>query len=236
MNCLNCGKEFVQPDNYCSSCGQAASAARMETHDAFHNLFHAFTHTDKGFFYLVPQLRIKPGFIAREYTLGKRKKYFNPFSFMILVLAINTILISSFNLRSIDPAGSSDPIAKFLNKHFNIIILIALPLMSYFTALLYRNKGINFAESMVLGCYTSGERSIIHIVIVAPLIIFFREHYTLITLGYSVSFAVYYAWACCQYFNDYKFWTFIKGILTFVLCQIIIAILIGTGYTIYLAK
>jgi predicted amidophosphoribosyltransferase len=50
MNCLNCGKEFVQPDNYCSSCGQAATAARMETHDVFHNLFHSFTHTDKGFF------------------------------------------------------------------------------------------------------------------------------------------------------------------------------------------
>ncbi len=236
MDCLNCGKKFTRSDKYCVSCGQDTHTSRLQTKNIFHNFLHAFTHTDKGFFYLIPQLVTKPGIIAREYNVGRRKSYFSPFTFMILIVAINTVLVSSFDLMKANLSTINNPINEFLNKHFNIVIFIALPIMAYFTSLFFKKKHINFAECMVIGCYTAGERSIFHILIVAPLIIFFRHHYSIIITAYLTAFMLYYAWTCCQYFNDYKFWTFIKGILAFILSQVVITILISIAFFIYYAR
>src|SRR6476660_10177051 len=160
MECLNCGKEFTRTDNYCRSCGQVTTVSRLQTNHILHNFAHAFTHTDKGFFYLIPQLLVKPGIIAREYNEGKRKSYFSPFTFMILIVAINTFLVATFSLMSPELTKRKNPIDNFLNQHFNIIIFMALPIMAFFTNILFREKHINFAESMVIGCYTAGERAL----------------------------------------------------------------------------
>jgi hypothetical protein len=46
----------------------------------FHEVFHAFTHTDKEIFHLLKSLATRPGSTARQYVLGKRQSYFNPFT------------------------------------------------------------------------------------------------------------------------------------------------------------
>jgi len=233
MDCLNCGKNLSKTDIYCSSCGQAASTSRLKTNHVVHNFLHSFTHTDKGFFYLIPQLLIRPGTIAREYNEGKRKTYFNPFTFVILIMAINTVLVANFRLMSPDLSEATDPIKEFLNNHFNVVVFLSIPIMAYFTSILYKKKDMNFAESLVLGCFTSGERSIFYILLISPLFIFFRDYYNVILYTYLVFFVIYYAWACCQYFNDYRFMTFFKGILAFAFCQIIVTVFITLAYTIY---
>lgn len=233
MDCLNCGKRFTKSENYCSVCGQDTHTRRLETKHVVHSFIHSFTHTDKSFFYLIPQLLVKPGIVAREYNLGRRKKYFNPFTFVILLIAITTVVVSNFRLMTPDLEEKFDPIKDFLNKHVNVVIFLSIPIMAYFTSLLFKKKGLNFAEAMVLGCYTSGERSIFYTLVVSPIIILYRGYFHTILYVYLLLFVLYYAWACCQYFNDYKLSTFAKGLLSFILCQIIITVLITIAYTIY---
>jgi|GEM_PF-4874684 len=57
------------------------------------SFFHSFTPTDKGFFYLIPKLLVKPGIIAKEYNEGKRKTYFSPIKF-VLAQAITSLIIA----------------------------------------------------------------------------------------------------------------------------------------------
>ncbi len=55
------------------------------------------THADKGLFQLLRDLVIKNGQVAREYVDGKRKKYFSPLNFFLLVAAV---FVFFFSLQS----------------------------------------------------------------------------------------------------------------------------------------
>src|SRR6476620_8272805 len=114
MDCLNCGKEFDISYKYCSTCGQSTSTTRMSTKHAVHQFFHAFTHTDKGFFDLIPQLLTKPGVVAREYNAGKRKTYFSPFTFLLLIVAVSTILVAYNNFMSMSSKADQPYQAKIV--------------------------------------------------------------------------------------------------------------------------
>jgi len=112
------------------------------------------------------------------------------------------------------------------DKHSNLVIFFSIPLIAFFTSQFFK-KRINFAESLVIVSYTSGERSIFFMLIVVPFLLLFKENYYPIIWSYVALYMVYYSCACCQYFNDYRIRTFIKGSLCFVLAQVITSLIIG---------
>ncbi|RZL50182.1 MAG: DUF3667 domain-containing protein [Pedobacter sp.] len=137
----------------------------------FHEVFHAFTHADKGIFYLLKELLLRPGIVAREYIAGKRKKYFNPFTFF-LILAAFYVLSESFKvsvnhvnkgvpteitrIENLQDRNDATAIYNraiktqlFFTKHGNVIAMIAVPFFAfYFWVLFYRRK-YNFSEHLV---------------------------------------------------------------------------------------
>ena len=230
MACLNCGTEFSPTANYCFRCGQDTSITRMNTKHAIHQFFHAFTHTDRGFLHLIPNLVTKPGIVSREYNQGMRKSYFSPFTFILIIVAISTILVSSTNLMTIPYNSQTVPqaqsIGNFVNKHFNIMVFISIPLIAYYSTRFFSKSGMNFSEAVVLVSYTSGIRSIFFIILVVPMVLAFKVHYFLIIYSYLALFTFYYGWACCQYLGNYKILNFVKGILSVILSQLTVIILI----------
>ena len=91
MVCKNCEASFE--GKFCSNCSQTADIHRVTLKHFFHELFHAMTHTDKGILLLAKALLTRPGHVAREYLDGKRKKYFNPLSFLVITAAISAFAI-----------------------------------------------------------------------------------------------------------------------------------------------
>src|SRR5688572_18664064 len=85
-NCKNCNAPLS--GNFCANCGQTSNVHRVTFKHFLHEFFHAFTHTDKGIFLLMKELITRPGHVAREYLDGKRKKYFNPLTFLILMASL----------------------------------------------------------------------------------------------------------------------------------------------------
>jgi hypothetical protein len=235
MACLNCGRKFSSPDKYCPACGQHTSTTRMNTREALHQFSHAFTHTDRGFFYLFPKLLSRPGIIAREYNQGRRKTYFSPFTFLLLILAISSLLVAYFNFMSIgiivDRPGPEQQIYEFINKHFNIPVLIGIPFTAYLISILFKQQ-FNFAEGLVLVCYTSGIRSAFFCLLIIPLGVLFKEQWYMIVYTYVLLFMLYLSWACCQYLNDYRLKNWVKASLAVFLTQIAIAIFVAAAITI----
>ena len=84
--CLNCSFDFKVGENFCSNCGQNTETHRLNVTHIWHDIFHAVTHADKGILHLIKQLAFNPGVVAKEYVDGQRKKYFNPFSFLLCEL------------------------------------------------------------------------------------------------------------------------------------------------------
>jgi hypothetical protein len=90
MNCKNC--DAVTDGNFCSNCGQKAEIHPITVSHVMHDFFHAFTHTDKGFLLTLKQLLHRPGHVAKEYIEGRRKKYFNPLSFLVITVAVSAVV------------------------------------------------------------------------------------------------------------------------------------------------
>src|SRR5689334_17205611 len=106
MVCKNCEGSFE--GKFCSNCGQKADIHRITLKHLFHELFHAITHADKGILLLAKDLLTRPGYVAREYLDGKRKKYFNPLSFMVITAAVSAFVIHEtgyFEAMSGPPTG-----------------------------------------------------------------------------------------------------------------------------------
>ncbi len=170
-HCLNCNANLTKSENFCSNCGQVTSTHRFTVASFFHEGFHAVTHADKGLLYLLKELTIRPGFVAREFIEGKRKKYFNPFTLFLLLMAlfvfVNTFINSSVSEKKAIPAGImqiKDPIAKqhqltiyrramlakdFTEKNGNIFAMFAIPVFALFFWLVYYRRAYNYSEHLV---------------------------------------------------------------------------------------
>lgn len=81
--CLNCGATV--PERYCSHCGQE----NIETHESFGHLFQHFVadivHYDSKALSTLKYLIIRPGFLTKAYTAGKRMSYVNPIKLYVFI-------------------------------------------------------------------------------------------------------------------------------------------------------
>lgn len=234
MNCPNCSTETGPDHKFCYSCGQKTGFHRLSMTHIWHDVVHAFTHADKGIFYLLTALLNKPGIISKNYIEGQQKRYFNPFSFLILVVALSSFVVATFNLMSPSLKMANDPVAQFFNKHVNLVIFLTVPIIGFFTWLFFR-KQYNFAEIMVLVAFTSGERSAFYTIAITPLIVLFRQYYLFIIGFYLLIYAIYYAIACAQFTGRSTFSVYLKGFLAVLFSQIVITLIVSGGVYVYYA-
>lgn len=152
--CKNC--EFRFHGKYCPNCSQKAGTGRLKVSNVSHELWHSFTHTDKGFLALAKDMVVHPGMVIREYLQGKRKKYFNPYTFYLLVTALNIFIVRLVYQYEDKKLGIRNEFGQWIGEHSNIIVLCAMPFMALWLILIYVNKRINYAESVTLLFFAIG--------------------------------------------------------------------------------
>lgn len=86
-NCLNCNTE-VQ-GRYCQNCGQENIEPKETVWHLIAHFFQDITHFDGKFFSTVKYLVIRPGFLSREYMVGRRASYVNPIRMYIFTSAFS---------------------------------------------------------------------------------------------------------------------------------------------------
>ena len=97
--CLNCGTET--PGRYCPACGQENIEPKQSVWHLIHHFFSDITHFDGKFFVTVKDLFAKPGFLSREYMIGRRVSYLDPIRMYIFTSAIFfLIFFSMWNVKN----------------------------------------------------------------------------------------------------------------------------------------
>lgn len=221
-SCLNCSLDSIEGAKYCSNCGQALDTHRFNFSHILHEFFHAFTHTDKSVFGLISGLALRPGILVREYLNGKRKKYFNPFTLLLLVAAFSILVLSwvgefhktsvptgsdkpSASSKSIDPnmleiARRAKKVGEFMNKRQNLVMLIAVPFIALVYFLAYKKTGLNYAEHLVANVFFNAFVILFSSVLFYPLMAFFRQppamYWVLVPM--LLSHCLYYTFAYGQ--------------------------------------
>src|SRR5688572_28213014 len=75
-NCLNCGAETA--GLYCQRCGQKNLTPEESVFDLVGHFFHNITHYDGKILSTLKNLLTRPGFLSKEYLVGRRAAYLHP--------------------------------------------------------------------------------------------------------------------------------------------------------------
>lgn len=223
--CPNCGHQLPEAAQFCPGCGQSAHTHRLDMHHILHELVHVLTHADKGFLYLTKELALRPGTTAKAYIQGSRKRYFNPFSYLMITIAVSAFLTNYFHLLDAD-VQHNNPVSAMVSKNINLVFLIGVPITALCTKLFFWKSGYNFAEHLTLQAFMGGFRVFFFILIFTPLVLFFREHYFTALSVYLVAWVAFLSWANVQFFGGNKVWAIARTVLSLMLTQIVITALI----------
>jgi Protein of unknown function (DUF3667) len=154
--CHNCGASTHSA--YCGQCGQKAHTQRISFSYLLHEIPHAVFHVDRGLIPTVVGLFKRPGVVVDEYLHGKRARYFNPLTLLILCGGVCATLWLMFPFKpdvfwaGAPAAGKAQPhqLITFWFKVVGFTQLIWLPLMGWWLLQTDRSaRQQNFLESMV---------------------------------------------------------------------------------------
>ncbi|GAB2779678.1 hypothetical protein GCM10027275_24030 [Rhabdobacter roseus] len=231
-SCKNCDAPLGQQSDFCSHCGQAAHVHRLDMPHIMHEVVHAVIHADKGIFHLMKLMALRPGIVVKEYVAGKRKKYFNPFNFLVLSVAVSTFVTGYFHLMDMAPEAPNKASA-LINKHINLIFFVAVPVSALFSWLLFRKSGYNYAENLTLHAFLGGFRIVFFLFLFTPLIVFYREYYYLMLGLYMAIWVAFSTWAFYQFYGGKLYVVTLKSLLTLFLTQVTITLFISLMLWIY---
>lgn len=120
-NCLNCNTPYTKNNFHCSVCGQRTSTHRFSLKSIFaHDFIHAIFHLDKGFFSTLKNLFTQPGVVVKEFLEGKRVKYFNYFTMILILITVGHFLQKYSPIKLVDLMTASTNSNKSNNKPFAI--------------------------------------------------------------------------------------------------------------------
>lgn len=200
-NCLNCGEPLFPSKNFCATCGQKSVVKRMALSAIAHDAIHYFTHADHGIFHLLKELSIHPGKVAREFVAGKRKKYFPPINFFLIVAAIclfmagivynHQVAANAKKYQVTNSQPNKQPtkyfedsrwkrgaqVGKFFSKYSNLVAMGAVPLISFLVWLFYIKGRYNYAEHLVANMYITGFSVLFYSLIIQPIKLLYDSNY-----------------------------------------------------------
>ncbi len=189
--CPNCFHYYADA-KFCPECGQKTHLHRLSLHDLWHDGVHYFTHADKGILGLLRDLVIKNGTVAKEYVGGRRKAYFPPLNFFLVIATLFVIIATAATrapnekvalraqaqLSKIkDPAAKervrqiyirSGKVEGFMGRYANIIAMVAAPLIAFIYWLFYIRGRYNYAEHLVACMYMVGFFNLLYVVLFVP--------------------------------------------------------------------
>jgi len=215
--CKNCGTSFN--GDFCNNCGQRRLNGRLKLKDVFANSLDLLFNVDKGIIFTTKELTIRPGTVVSEYLDGKRIKYFSPFKFLIVFVAINTFLslkITEYGTKAriIDISETnSNTLTLLLNDYWDLLSLLMVPIYATLSTLLF--KEYNYTEHLVLNSYVIGYQNLLGSIYYLLFLIFCPDCGTGIypmLLG-----LLFFTWCYMHLFKKRPILTFIKLIATFVL-------------------
>ncbi|MBC7849879.1 MAG: DUF3667 domain-containing protein [Chitinophagaceae bacterium] len=93
-NCLNCDSEVS--GRFCQVCGQENVEPKETMWGLITHFFHDITHFDGKFFHSLKMLLTKPGFLSKEYVMGRRARHLNPVRMYVFTSALFFILFFTF--------------------------------------------------------------------------------------------------------------------------------------------
>jgi hypothetical protein len=153
MECKNCNTIFK--GNYCNNCGQKAGEKRFMLSNLPGEFLHGFYHVHSGLLFTIRELFVRPGETLRGYISGKRVKYFNPFTYLLLISLVGGFLYkwSGMHDQMNENILASGDTIRFTGKYFSYRMLLTIPAYAIMCSIIYRPIKYNLAEHLIVNTF-----------------------------------------------------------------------------------
>ncbi|WP_131537667.1 DUF3667 domain-containing protein [Pedobacter nototheniae] len=238
-NCLNCNHHIL--DSYCQNCGQKASTHRYSIkHFVEHDFIHGVWHVDKGIAFTLKELFTRPGHSIREFIQGKRANYFSFVTLILLIITASSLLspyvhIKLADLMPIQNKSIMNTFEDFATKYPKVLVLITIPVNSFFSFIWFRKSRLNYSENLVLNSYKAASELVIALIF--SIFAVFCSNIKILTFFYfwiiTPAITIYGFWYYFQFFSGFGyskkalFFRSILVIFTYSLFQAIIGFTLG---------
>ncbi|MEP1035003.1 DUF3667 domain-containing protein [Ekhidna sp.] len=163
--CLNCNATLT--GNYCQECGQSAKIKRLTFREAIDDFFSSTFALEGPLLFTLKSLILNPGRMFREFISGRRKTYYKPIAFFIVLTAIYLIVKALIDydplegeFRQADENAHPRVIkfkeaARYMVTHINNIMLIFVFSIGINLKLFF-SKRYNLTEYLIISFYIIG--------------------------------------------------------------------------------
>lgn len=171
--CANCMSPLV--GEYCHSCGQHVIDGRITLRGLWRDMLERYLTLERG---LVPTLAgmfTSPGSLVRSYLAGQRRRFMNPFAYLLLGAAISYFGFELFG--GLDGLGLRESLEDLASTRSDLSasqkqrwVELTLGLTRYTSSIgllmtvplalllaLFQRRQINMAESVVLAVFLMGQ-------------------------------------------------------------------------------
>lgn len=194
---------------------------------------------DRGVFYTIKVLTLRPGDSIRHFILEDRTRLVKPVIFVIFSSFIYTLVgVTSFMGQDYLRDGmdversTAMTLIKWIDTNFGYLNIVGAFCMAFWAKLLFRRNGYNFYEILIVLLFMTGMEMLIGSLFG---FISWIAGISLTAVGISIGF-LYGCWVIGQFFEAKKVMSYLKGFLaqllgtaTFMLL-ITIAVMISRYY------
>ncbi|PWK80496.1 uncharacterized protein DUF3667 [Mucilaginibacter oryzae] len=229
INCKNC--DSTVDGNFCSSCGHPAIIKRVDGHYLLHEIQHVL-HFEKGIFYTIRELLIRPGQNVREFLADNRSRMVKPVLFITITSLIYSIINHIFHVEEeyitykSTESAATDTIFAWIQGHYGYSNIIMGVFIAFTLKLFFRKYNYNFFEILILLCFVIGMGMLIYTVFAFAYGAF---KFNLIATGGVIGLC-YCVWAIALFFDGRKWINYLKALAAYLLGSIIfmlVALLLG---------
>ncbi len=231
--CLNCESTFPAPARFCPHCSQRTDTARLSFADMTRDLLHAFVNVERGPLVFAWALLTRPGGIAREYIEGRRRRHYGPFATLVVLVGLTALALNLSGFQALTQEVSNAP-AAVLHRHFNLVLLVQLPLLGAACALVFRAAHLTLPEHMVLVAYTLGMRAVA-LTLIMPIALLNSNSAPTFwqTSAFWAVWYVYFGWAASQFYRGARWRTWLRGMLVAAMGHALIIGILVAGSAAY---
>ena len=187
MNCKTCDFQLDNTAQYCSGCGAKIVHDRLSLKGTWEEFVGPFFSWDNNFWRTFFGLFTNPKDVLEAYISGARKKYFQPFSYIILYATIAVFFYKSFpmeiimdysegftkgynsnpsgNVPKIDMDGFMKGYMESLMSYYNFFVLLLIPIYALTSYIIFNKRGHNFFEHLVFNSYLQSNLGFISLVL-----------------------------------------------------------------------
>jgi hypothetical protein len=247
-HCANCALAIAGPEQkFCPACGQDTPAHRIDWHFLGHEFEHTVLHMDRGIFYSLKQLMLRPGHLMRDYIQGRRAGQVKPLLLLTMMAAVVVVLSKYLTGHEVMVAGSvgqpvggdataialqaqfvkaSMAVTEWMSLHFAASTLLLLPFEAAAFRLAFLRVGrLNYPEWLVIATFLTVQTFVFWAVLVA--LHRWVPQTQLWALLLSMAYGIF---SLVQFFQGYPRWkSALRTLLGFGIFMLINLLLVQTA-------